>query len=439
MKKFSLLLTIILCISLMAHAQYKDGKLYLNESGSHYVKLTFLNQTWLRYNNSNPGTTVNGFDQPSTWDVGLRRTRLQFFGQLTDHAFFYFQVGQNNFNYLSDRKTGFFIHDALGEINFSKQFSLGGGLTGWSGLARFASPSVGSILGVDAPLFEQATADATDQFLRKLSVYAKGKLGKLDYRIALSDPFSFQKSPLYNSASPISKYANFSTRLPNWQQEAYIQYQFLDQEANITPYTTGTYYGAKRIFNIGVGMINQPNATWNYADNGKDTLSNNMTLWAIDAFYDAPVNKEKGTAISAYLTYCNYNFGPGYLRNVAPMNPATGNRNAAILNGAGNGFPMIGTGDVVYGQVGYKFKNNLLSKRGTLMPYASGQFANYQRLSGWYGFYDIGVNWLLSGSTSKLTLAYQNRPIFTATGTSGNYQETDRRGTVILQYQVFFN
>jgi hypothetical protein len=33
-------------------------KYNLNESGTHYFKATFLNQTWLRYNQSNPGTIV---------------------------------------------------------------------------------------------------------------------------------------------------------------------------------------------------------------------------------------------------------------------------------------------------------------------------------------------------------------------------------------------
>lgn len=34
-----------------------DIRYNLNTSGSHYVKVTFTNQTWLRLNGNNPGTT----------------------------------------------------------------------------------------------------------------------------------------------------------------------------------------------------------------------------------------------------------------------------------------------------------------------------------------------------------------------------------------------
>ena len=80
-----------------------EMKLKLNEDGSHYLKATFLNQVWLRYNDSNPGTLVLNDPTKQTLDIGLRRTRFQMYGQLTDHVFFYFQFGQNNFNYLSQK------------------------------------------------------------------------------------------------------------------------------------------------------------------------------------------------------------------------------------------------------------------------------------------------------------------------------------------------
>ncbi|HLZ16969.1 MAG TPA: hypothetical protein VKQ08_08010, partial [Cyclobacteriaceae bacterium] len=36
----------------------EELRLKLNEDGSHYIKATFLNQTWFRYADYNPGTTV---------------------------------------------------------------------------------------------------------------------------------------------------------------------------------------------------------------------------------------------------------------------------------------------------------------------------------------------------------------------------------------------
>ena len=64
-----------------------EMKLKLNADGSHYLKATFLNQVWVRYNESNPGTTVLGEPARNTFDIGLRRTRIQFYGQLTDGTF----------------------------------------------------------------------------------------------------------------------------------------------------------------------------------------------------------------------------------------------------------------------------------------------------------------------------------------------------------------
>ena len=105
MKNF-LVLLLLLCLSIsLSHAQEKpkeieEMRIKLNEDGSHYLKATFLNQVWLRFNDSNPGTLVLNDPTQHTVDIGLRRTRFQLYGQLTDHVFFYFQFGQNNFNYL---------------------------------------------------------------------------------------------------------------------------------------------------------------------------------------------------------------------------------------------------------------------------------------------------------------------------------------------------
>jgi len=151
------------------------------EKGS-YARLTFLNQVWVRYNENNPGSLVDGYPEDRTFDIGLRRTRIQLYGQLNEKVFFYTQYGINNFTYQGPRKTGLFFHDALMELQLSPgKLSVGTGLTGWGGLTRYASPSIGSILTADAPLYQQATNDVSDQFLRSLAIYAKGKLGKLDY------------------------------------------------------------------------------------------------------------------------------------------------------------------------------------------------------------------------------------------------------------------
>jgi hypothetical protein len=439
-------LGLIFCLAAPAWAQDQKDPLInpkngiqfrLNEEGSHFVKLTFVNQTWVRWNQSNPGSTVFGTPKDQTFDISLRRTRLQLFGQLTDRVFFYLQFGQNNFNYLSPRKTGAFFHDVVGEYAVvKKKLSLGAGLTGWTGPSRFASPSVSSIMAMDAPLFEQANNDVNDQFLRRLSVYAKGKLGKLDYRLALSSPFVTQTaSASFFALNQLpDRVATYSANPPELQTSGYLQWQFLDQEANLVPYTTGTYLGKKRVFNLGAGFLAQPNAMW-YRQ-GADTVSANMRLLAIDAFLDMPTHAGRTDAITAYLAYFNNDFGPNFVRNLGVNNPANGVApGRGSFNGAGNAFPIEGTGNIWFGEVGYKLKDGLLGRAGTLQPYASLQYANYQRLADPMAMWDVGLNWLMAGHLSKLSLDYQFRPIY-AQNSPTDIAHTDHRGMVVLQYQV---
>jgi hypothetical protein len=422
-----------LCCAAGLSAQgFKDGKLYLNEDGTNYFKITLAVQSWVRYQDYNPGTTIFGFSKARGADIGIRRMRMQWIGQLTDRIFVYGQIGENNFNNISDRKLGFFVHDAYGEYAVLKQrLSVGAGLSGWSGLSRFSSPSVGTILGVDAPLYLQSTNDVTDQFLRKLSVHAKGKLGKLDYRIALSQPMAIQKSANYNPT--VTSNAAFSARPPAMETNAYAMVQFKDQESNLTPYTTGTYLGKKTVLNLGAGLVYQPRAMWYInAVTPADTLEHNMTQANVDVYYDAPIGG-KGAAISAYTALTYLDFGPNYLRNNGVMNPANGDNNPSILNGGGNAFPLVGTGTVLFAQIGYKFPDNTLGKI-SLLPYVAWQHAQYERLNKPMNFLDLGISWLLKGHTSKVTTAWQSRPVYQTSGSLDG-----RKSAFLLQYQVFFN
>ena len=426
----------------------KDGKLPLNADGSRYFKITLINQVWLRYNQSNPGTTVGGYSQPSTYDIGIRRFRIQLYSQVTDRVFIYSQIGINNLSYNADRKSGgtpgpsqsgtggFFLHDAVGEYAIVKnKLSFGTGLGAWNGLARFTSSSVGSILGLDLPLLEETTNDVNDLFGRRLSAYAKGKLGKLDYRLALSNPLLYQKAVGYTAA--IGPNATFSGRPPKPQYQGYVQWQFQDQETNLTPYAAGTYLGKKQVFNVGAGFIVQPEAVWYRATaTSPDTLTQALKQFAVDVYYDAPLGPAADApSVSFYAAALHLDYGPGYLRNNAPMNPAT-NTNSQF-GGFGNAFPQYGTGNVLYTQLGYKLKDNLLGQT-TFMPYVSYQYAHYKRLADDVNYFDGGLNWLLAGHTSKFTLSYQNRPFY-APNSNGENVVNERRSAVILQYQVFFN
>jgi hypothetical protein len=119
------------------------------------------------------------------------------------------------------------------------------------------------------------------------------------------------------------------------------------------------------------------------------------------------------------------------------MNPASGSSVAgAIAQTWGNGWPMFGTGNVIYAQTGYLMKKDLFGEgNGTLMPYATIQTAKYNRLDKQMTVFDVGVNWLIKGHTSKITLDYQNRPLYDpVTLTSVG----SRRSQVVLQYQIAF-
>jgi hypothetical protein len=423
---------------------YSQGeiKLKLNDDGSRYVKATFTNQIWLRYNESNPGTTVFGETAPQTFDIGLRRTRMQLFGQVSDRMFFYTQVGMNNFNFLSanagNRKLQFFIHDALGEYNVVKNkniLKLGGGLTICNGLSRFSQPSIGTIMSLDVPVFAQTTVDQTDEFSRKLSVFARGQVSRLDYRLVLSDPFPIttngQAQPLLNAD------ASFTPRGHHLQYQGFFMWNFFEKELHTTPYMAGTYLGKKKVLNLEAGAVYQPKATW--SQTGADTSYHNMLHWSVAGFLDMPIgSSENPGAINAYLGYFNLNYGPNYIRNNGIMNPANGvAATGASFDGPGNAFPMFGTGNVLYAQAGYMFKGDLLKSLGTLMPYATAQYAQYQKLNDPMLVMDIGLNWLMQGHTQKLTLDYQNRPVFTANSV-GDLGASARKSTLILQYQTSF-
>jgi len=86
------LCTVVFLSVAKLNAQVPELKIKFNESGDHYFKFTFLNQTWIRFNQSNPVTTVLGEDANQTFDLGLRRTRMQMFGQITDRLFVYTQL-----------------------------------------------------------------------------------------------------------------------------------------------------------------------------------------------------------------------------------------------------------------------------------------------------------------------------------------------------------
>lgn len=444
-------------IAPMAPAPDKNAlRFNISADGSRYFQATFLNQVWVRFNESNDGTTLFQKPAPTTFDIGLRRTRIQLFGQVTERTFLYFQFGQNNFNNTAgysatggNRKLAAFFHDALCEYRLSKgnQLKIGGGLTVVNGLSRFSQPSVSSIMTLDLPVFLQYTVDQTDIFDRRLAVYARGQLGKLDYRLYLSNPFPVISNG--NTPPPLTKNASFvNTSLlkngtgPGVQNQVggYLAYNFFEQEPHTTPYMTGTYLGTKKVWNIAVGGAYQKNATWHLSPDASDTIYNNLLHLSFETFLDLPLNKEKGSALSAFAGYYYTDYGYRYLRYNGLMNPGTASTATNLVQGSayGNAFPMFGSGQVVYAQLGWLLPKTLLGeKNGQLMPFVSGQFADYAALQHKNMLIvDAGLNWLIKGHRSKISLSYQNRPTFFVDARS-LVNAGPRKSSVTLQYQIF--
>ena len=358
--------------------------------------------------------------------------------KLINRVFIAFQFGQNNFNAqynsASNRKIAPFFHDALGEYRLSSanQLKIGGGLSIISGLSRFSQPSIGTITTLDVPVFTQTIVDQTDQFSRKLSIYARGQVGHFDYRLILSDPFPIMSNGQMPPA--LATVANFAQKGHSLQQQGYLIYQFFEHENHTTPYMTGSYLGSKKIVNIAVGGIYQANAMWAKGIQG-DTTYQDMKHFAIESFVDMPINAAKHTAISAYLGYFNTNYGQNYLRYNGIMNPANGTNLTAAnsITGQGptygNAYPMFGTGHVVYTQIGY-----LNASR--FMPYAAATIAKYDRLgNSTTSTYNFGLNYYLQGNKAKLSLDLQNRPSYEAK--QGEIVSGNRLNSLTLQFQLF--
>jgi len=436
-KAFLLLAVASVCF-FTAHAQKlglnKDGLFfYLNQDSSLYIRLNFVAQVWVRYTENNPGSTIQGVPANSVFDIGIRRTRMVMSGKFAPRTFFFLQFGQNSLSYLSPRKSGAFFHDITIEYHIMpKAFHLGGGLMGWDGPSRYSNSGVSSILGVDVPSFEEATNDINDQNVRKLGIFAKGTIGKIEYRFSVGKPFVIQTAnPL---PDPISKFSTYSTSPPKAALQSYVRYQFFENENMLEAGTAGTYLGTKKVLNIGLGTNFQKDAMYHTV--GTDTIHTNLVLLAADAFADLPLNKAKGDAITLYLSYCKYDFGDGFIKMAGPMNPANGViLTEASLNGPGNAYPQLGNGSVVYFQGGYLLRKNLLGKAGTLQPYVDLTYGKFDRLNDPANVWDVGVNWLITGKRVKLTFDYQNRPIY-ALDPLTKSDITMRKGQWICQFQL---
>ena len=139
-------------------------------------------------------------------------------------------------------------------------------------------------------------------------------------------------------------------------------------------------------------------------------------------------------AVTSYLGYYYYFFGPDYLRPMSKMNVSKLSVNLSLPQGAGNSEWEVGTGHIVRGEWGYLLPEKVFNSR--LQPFGAFTYKNFEALDEASVQYDVGANLLMQGHNMKWTLQYSTRPI---------YREIEERqlideykGQFILQTQIYF-
>lgn len=426
--KFGLVFLIIFAHNSDLQAQNKL-RYNFDESGKTYIQASIRTQLWLRYTDMNPGSQINGEVVDNHVDISFRRFRFGLNAQITENLFFYSLWGWNNLNHITNKTE--FVHalDLYTEYTFSPAITIGSGKSAWQGLSRWHIRSTISLMALDAPLYPLSTVNLIDDIGRNFGVWAKGQVGKFDYRLVAMLPTVF----LSGNPGPDANYARVS---PRWQTSAYLKYQFWDKESNKTAYHANTYLGTKKVLSIGSGFLFQPKAMWSQTDAMSPIRYHPMNHWSVDGFIDLPLNKSKNTALTSYLGYLYTDFGPNYVRNLSANNPANGlDANLRIYNGSGSAFPMMGTGSTIFHTLGFLLPKDFIVKNGQqLQPNIAIQYSNFEKLADPTLVIDLGVNWLIKGHGNKLTMGYQSRPLYQETVNGVEY--FDRKGMLVLQYQI---
>jgi len=408
----------------------KKLQVSLNKDGTLYFRFAAWLQVWTRAMQLNPGTEVLGKQENWYGDVGLRRARFLMFGKIAPRTFLLMHIGINNQTFRNARKPQVYFHDAWIEFEAEKKghLSIGGGLLYWNGISRATNASTITFMSLDAPIVNWPTIERADQFARQLGLYAKGKAGLFDYRVAVTRPFTTYDPA---TADPTTGVGIYNTAANTWAYAGYFMFQFLDIEANTLPYMVGTYIGAKKVFNWGFGGYAQPIGTVYLADPADPTSIRKRAQFvaSTDLFLDIPFKLEKGGAATWYGVYYYQDFGPNNIRPVGIMNPADAGTGA---NGGGNAYTLLGTGNTGYSEFGILVPGTV-GKSIQFQPYVNTQLSKWQAYNDIMAHFGLGVNMFIHRHNAKVTLEYRNRPIFDAAGNV----ESRKGNSFVLQMHLF--
>jgi len=392
--RISIVFLVTMMISISSFAQdekvqeedhsYKPLKLNLSEDGKKYVRFIMWHQLWLTTNNLD----TDGGKFALT--PSIRRSRFLAFSQISSKFLILTHFGLNGLspNNLSSLGSNgdapqLFLHGAWGELKVNDGLYIGSGLHYWKGLTRLANASTLNFMTLDQsrPFVQWHSLGITDQFARHLGVYAKGAVGKFDYRVAFNAP---SRSPLGAGRNYGDNPNNLSSLIYTGRDslnrsgdptgglivEGYFRYNLWDKEGSKLPYNVGTYLGKKKVLAIGAGFFAHPNGMY---DTATDEHSN-VSHVAVDAFMEYPLTS--GDMLHAYASFINFNYGDNYVSRWA------------------------GTGSNFYAQLGY------YAKSAKIMPYVAFQNGSYDGYTDPLTSLDIGLNYYVNGHFSKITLEY---------------------------------
>jgi hypothetical protein len=296
-----------------------------------------------------------------------------------------------------------FFHDVWGQFRLTDNHAIGAGLHYWNGISRANNQSTLNMMTLDNTRQAWATLGLSDQFARHMGVYLKGKFDKFQYRISVNDALTnnLQASavPENGGAAIYSGRRLLGSKDAGKAYAGYFEYNFLDQESNFLPYKVGTYLGSKKVFNVGAGFFLHPKGAVS-ADGLGELSGEDVSIFAVDAFYDAPLG-ENGSAITAYALAQFNDYGENYTLG-----------------------QTYETGSMLHAHLGYVIPTNKTTKFQPYLHYTNRQIDAIDDSANQIG---IGANAYFSGHHSKLTLEYQ----------STTYGDFDAIGTLTLQAMIY--
>ena len=428
------LLIIILCLILNTPLQTKGQErkpfqLPSTQVGVFKVNYFFNTQLVARYQEMNKGTLVGADEVGRSFDVSVRRTRINANSQM-GKVYWKVQVGFNNLNQTRNRSE-LRVLDAYAKWTPADYFHIGGGKSIYYGLSRYSSLSTSSMITAEIPLTALTTINKDDDLIRRNNVFAEGQIGKFDYNIILAKPFLSTTAGAPVLSEP--KLAPDFYPTDAYQTSGYFVYRFKDNEG-MGAVAPGSYLGKKKLINVGVGFMYQSNATW-IKNAAGDTLKYAMLHWAADFMLDMPLDAENDKSFTFYALFMDANYGPNYVRNVGVNSIATGTTKDNTYNGAGNAYPGLGSGIMTYAQTAYRWRAKSWESVDAWMPYAAINISDYEGLDELVAVYEYGLNVLFYGHESKLTLGFQHRPIF-ETNANGKIKSTGYKPLALLQYSI---